>query len=166
MPTLGRQVHLPWDDLDEHVCFGCAVSNKDGLRLMFYETDAGGLATTWTSDQRFQNYPGMIHGGVGVTLLDELLGQVVFRETKYLSVSVTAKVDWVRPMTLGDSLTGWARVTGIVNMMQVAEAYLFDSKGRVLMTMSGTYYTPTQKQFLKMTGMASVPKKAESWFVC
>ena len=55
-------------------CYGCGLANAYGLRLRFERVDDT-IQTEFTSDERHQGYPGLLHGGILYSLLDETMGQ-------------------------------------------------------------------------------------------
>lgn len=66
-------------DSDEHKlqpnsrhCFVCGLGNHDGLRLRFYETGPGEVSAEYTVPEKFEGYPGLVHGGIVTAMLDEV----------------------------------------------------------------------------------------------
>jgi uncharacterized protein (TIGR00369 family) len=57
-------------------CFVCGVENDFGLRLNFFETNSGEVVVDTVIPDRFQGYPGVVHGGIVASLVDEVLGRV------------------------------------------------------------------------------------------
>ena len=57
-------------------CFVCGVNNKVGLKLRFYQTGPGEITVEHTVPETYQGYPGIVHGGVTASMLDEVLGRV------------------------------------------------------------------------------------------
>lgn len=57
-------------------CFVCGVENDFGLKLEFFETEPGEITVDYTVPDHFQGYPGVVHGGVVASLVDEVLGRV------------------------------------------------------------------------------------------
>lgn len=56
-------------------CFACGVSNPYGLNLRFYENGPGEVVAEYTVPERFQGYPGVVHGGIVAAMLDEVCGR-------------------------------------------------------------------------------------------
>jgi acyl-coenzyme A thioesterase PaaI-like protein len=56
-------------------CFVCGLENPIGLHLHIYEVQPGIVETTYIAPDHFQGYPGVLHGGIVATLLDELSGR-------------------------------------------------------------------------------------------
>ncbi len=59
------------------MCFGCGDDNRIGLKLKF-DWDGDFLTTTFTPQDVHQGYPGVCHGGIVATVLDEVMAQVLF----------------------------------------------------------------------------------------
>ncbi|MGH2486393.1 MAG: PaaI family thioesterase, partial [Ktedonobacterales bacterium] len=53
-------------------CFACGQRNDIGLRLVF-RREGEVIVTEYTPDARYQGFPGVAHGGVIATLLDETM---------------------------------------------------------------------------------------------
>ena len=58
-------------------CFGCGVENNHGLGLAFYEVGPGRVECETVVAEHFQGYPGVVHGGIVATMLDEIVGRVL-----------------------------------------------------------------------------------------
>ncbi len=56
-------------------CFVCGLENPNGLQLRFYETGPGEVTADYTVPDRFQGYPGVVHGGIVTAMLDEVTGR-------------------------------------------------------------------------------------------
>lgn len=53
-------------------CFVCGMENAHGLRLSFYQDDDGQVIAETVVPERFQGYPGVVHGGIVASILDEV----------------------------------------------------------------------------------------------
>lgn len=132
--------------------------------MTFWDADGFDLACTWTAADSFENYPGMLHGGVAATILDELIGQAIFHSTRHLPVSINCRITWIRPVKIGDAVTAAAKIHAKHDRFYAAGAWLYRSDGRVAAEMRGQYYTPTLKQFRRMAELDSVAARAAEWF--
>ena len=56
---------------NSRMCFICGLENPVGLHLHFYETEPGIVETMYTAPDHFQGYPGVLHGGIVASMLDE-----------------------------------------------------------------------------------------------
>jgi acyl-coenzyme A thioesterase PaaI-like protein len=70
-------------------CFACGARNDAGLRLVF-RREGEAVVTEFTTDERFQGFPGVVHGGILATLLDETLNRLAMAEGRMM---MTARLD-------------------------------------------------------------------------
>ncbi|MEX1071421.1 MAG: PaaI family thioesterase [Anaerolineales bacterium] len=57
-------------------CFACGLENPDGLKLEMYADQQGGVVCDYTIPKKFEGYPGIAHGGIVASLLDEVISRV------------------------------------------------------------------------------------------
>ena len=60
------------------MCFVCGRDNPIGLHLHFQDNGVDEVTAEFTILPEFQGYPGIAHGGVIMSILDEVGGRVVF----------------------------------------------------------------------------------------
>ena len=58
-------------------CFVCGLNNPYGLKACFYQTGEHEVTAWYTIPEQYQSYPGMAHGGIVASLLDEVVGRSV-----------------------------------------------------------------------------------------
>ncbi len=63
-------------DAPNRGCFACGIDNPIGLRLRFSYGD-GYAEAHFTPEPVHQGYPGLLHGGLVATLLDEAMAHAV-----------------------------------------------------------------------------------------
>jgi acyl-coenzyme A thioesterase PaaI-like protein len=57
------------DHMPENVCFGCGVSNKDGLHVKSYwEGDVS--VCHWQSQEKYHGWANLLNGGILATIID------------------------------------------------------------------------------------------------
>ena len=61
-------------------CFVCGLENDYGLKLSFYQADNDTVVVDYSIPDQYQGYPGVVHGGIVTTLMDEVLGRVLMAE--------------------------------------------------------------------------------------
>lgn len=97
---------------DDHWCFGCGRLNPTGLHLTFWHDEQSGTTfTDWTPEARHQGFPGIVHGGLVSTLLDEVMGWAISHQGIW---AVTGKLDvtFRKPVEIGATTRVSARITG------------------------------------------------------
>lgn len=107
---MSEQPAAPVNDVNDHNCFGCGTLNTCGLRLTMYpNADGNGVWAPFTPAPRFEGYPGMIHGGIVCTVLDEVMAWSLYREEIW-AVTGSLQVRYRRPLAVGEAL----RATGAI----------------------------------------------------
>jgi acyl-coenzyme A thioesterase PaaI-like protein len=76
-------------------CFICGLGNPLGLKMVFYEDAASGrVRADLTVPDVFRSYPGVVHGGIVATILDETSGRALMLHTGDINTFfVTAKME-------------------------------------------------------------------------
>lgn len=59
-----------------HGCFVCGENNPFGLKLKFF-LDGEKVYTEYIPTETYQGWPGILHGGITSTILDEVMSQCV-----------------------------------------------------------------------------------------
>ncbi len=87
---------------NSRMCFVCGLENESGLQARFYSEGPGKVRVDWTAPQRYQGYPGHLHGGIAAALLDEAAGRTVLDGTP-LRFFVTMKMElrYRKPVPIG-----------------------------------------------------------------
>lgn len=100
-------------------CFGCGYRNDTGLRLVFRQ-EGDEIVTEFTPDARYQGFPGVLHGGILATLLDETLSRTATRERRWMMTG-RLEVRYRRAAPLGPTLRVTARTLSSRSRMVHAE---------------------------------------------
>ena len=96
-------------DLNEGFCFGCGVNNPIGLKLKF-EREGDTIRATCTPDKYFQGWPGLLHGGLTATLLDEAMSNIAY-STGHTCLTAAITIRIRQPIPVDVPLTVTARIT-------------------------------------------------------
>lgn len=76
------------------MCFVCGRENPVGLQLTFYEDpESGQIVVPLNIPSRYQGYPGIVHGGILSTILDETTGRAINVGQDDEQFWVTAKLE-------------------------------------------------------------------------
>jgi acyl-coenzyme A thioesterase PaaI-like protein len=108
-------------------CFGCSPSHPSGLRMRFRRR-GDAVSTRLTIADAFHGAPGIAHGGIVATVLDELSCAVIFFVREQPVVTGELAVRYLHPCPVGRPLDGSARVTGEHPRYLVVEAELRDGE--------------------------------------
>jgi acyl-coenzyme A thioesterase PaaI-like protein len=79
-------------------CFVCGVENPHGLRVRFLNDGPQRVLMRITLGDVYQGYPGVVHGGILATLLDETMGRAILSGIESYDINqarfmFTAKMD-------------------------------------------------------------------------
>jgi acyl-coenzyme A thioesterase PaaI-like protein len=87
-------------------CFVCGIDNPFGLKMKFYTISPGIVETHYTAGEHHQGYPGIVHGGIIASMLDEVMGRVFMGdENPRFMVTGELKIKYRKPVPLGQVLT-------------------------------------------------------------
>ncbi|MCG8422279.1 MAG: PaaI family thioesterase [Proteobacteria bacterium] len=92
-----QAIRLIGEQMEQSNCFGCSPRNAAGLSLSMYKI-SDGLTTTFTLPTRYESYPGIIHGGIVSTVLDEVMGNVIAVHDERLCFTTTLRVKFLEPL--------------------------------------------------------------------
>ncbi len=83
-------------------CFVCGRENPIGLKVGFYCDDSR-VWTEFTPREEHQGYPGIMHGGILYTLLDETIGRTAYLHDKWV-LTARVQVRYRHPVPIGSRL--------------------------------------------------------------
>lgn len=95
------------DSSGYQACFGCGARNADGLHLVF-RTEGERIVAETTPEARFQGFPGVLHGGVLATMLDETLSRAAVFAGKWM-MTARLEIRYRRAAPVGQELRVWAQ---------------------------------------------------------
>jgi uncharacterized protein (TIGR00369 family) len=131
---------LPWTKS----CFVCGEKNPHGLHLRS-RVEGEKVVLDYTTREADLGYRHIVHGGIGMTLLDEVMtwaGILAFRK---MCVAGEMTVRLQGPISEGQEvrIEGW--VTKATSRICLTEGAVLDKEGRVLMRAEGKYVPMTEE---------------------
>lgn len=164
-PVLESIIQLPGQNTGDHTGFVNCANNQIGLNADFYNTKCGNVGLLWSRSKRGQDgYPGLLHGGISASLVDELTQCSLFVSKGVFGVTVKLSTSFLKPIRIGETVTGLAKTKYIGNDFVTIEAYLFRSDGKVAVQAEATFYLPNIDQFKSITGIKSIPNELQTCF--
>jgi uncharacterized protein (TIGR00369 family) len=118
--------------LYDQVCFACGNRNPHGLHLRFEPdrgVEGGGVLARYAPKAEDQGFPGVLHGGILVTLLDEAMAWAMWASDGALGVTAKMETRYRRPATLEDTLTVHGRVVRARGRRIEVESRVEDATG-------------------------------------
>ncbi|WP_246574525.1 PaaI family thioesterase [Streptomyces genisteinicus] len=113
-PVRHPEAPAPGELLGAHYehCFGCGGDQPHGLHLEARAQDGVRVTAEFTVKPAHQGAPGLAHGGVLATALDETLGSLSWL-LRVIAVTGKLETDFVRPVPVGTVLHLDAEVTAV-----------------------------------------------------
>ncbi|EDY50044.1 conserved hypothetical protein [Streptomyces clavuligerus] len=106
-PAPGELLGSHYDD-----CFGCGGAQAHGLHLEARAGDGVTITAEFTVQAAHQGAPGLAHGGVLATALDETLGSLNWL-LRVIAVTGRLETDFVRPVPVGTVLFLQAEIVAV-----------------------------------------------------
>jgi uncharacterized protein (TIGR00369 family) len=116
------------------MCFVCGLENEAGLQLRFYDDGERETWSDFTIAPRHQGFPGVVHGGVVASILDEVGCRVMMMGGQHDRFGMTAKLDirYRQPVPQGHALRAVGRVVKDRGRLVTATAQILVPGGAVL----------------------------------
>ncbi|HSN90704.1 MAG TPA: PaaI family thioesterase [Anaeromyxobacteraceae bacterium] len=115
-------------------CFVCGRENPGGLRTAWEsDREAGEVRATVSIPERFNGYPGVVHGGIVTALLDEAVVRTGLLDGGFDDLLVTARIEvsFRRPIPTDTPVTVVARLLQRTGARARAEAEVRLADGAV-----------------------------------
>jgi uncharacterized protein (TIGR00369 family) len=121
----------------DQICFACGDRNPHGLHMRFArdpegDAAAGAIICRYQPREADQGFPGVLHGGVVVTLLDEAMAWAMWAKSQALGVTAKMETRYRRPVPHGVELVVRAWVTRERGRRLEVEATVSQPDGTVL----------------------------------
>ena len=128
--SIWKEIAEQQDPNDVPMCFACGRDNAIGLKLEFHR-DGESVKAEFTPSEQYQGWPGVVHGGIICTMLDEVIGYAAGFQGLY---AVTAKMDvqYKKPAMVGKRLLLSARVSSVSGRSVWSEGELRDEDGTLV----------------------------------
>ncbi len=109
---------------DDHMCFVCGKQNGAGLQLEFELIGDDRIRTEFIPPKRFQGWKDVLHGGIIVTILDEVMVNCAYLR-QIMAVTTKLQITLRRPAAIGERLIFYGQIlkhgARTVNMKAWAE---------------------------------------------
>jgi uncharacterized protein (TIGR00369 family) len=119
---------------DNDKCFVCGMKNPYGLKLQFtYSPDGSMVETTFIPDEKYQGWKDMVHGGIIVTLLDEIMAKAALKKGfNVLTGEITAK--FKNPAKVNEPLVCKAEIESVEKKILYVRGSVHKKNGTAIAT--------------------------------
>ena len=126
-------------DLNEGFCFGCGENNPIGMKLKFTR-DGEILRTEYQPDKMLQGWPGLLHGGIVATLLDEVMSNAAYA-TGETCLTAEMTLRQRKPIPISETLVVTAWITR-------RRSKILETAGKICLKDGTVVAESTAKQFI------------------
>ena len=127
-------------------CFVCGRENPVSLKLEFFVNDDGDVISEFEIHENYAGYPGMVHGGNIVAILDEIAGRAVTTDNPdRFMVTSELKVKYIKPVPTNTALDAIGKQVKKRGRMAVGQSEIRDLDGRVLASCEAFFVDVTER---------------------
>lgn len=114
------------------MCFVCGRLNPAGLHMQFYDNGESEVISDYTVPARYQSYPGIVHGGILASMLDEVIGRVaMIGDHHHFMVSVRLQVLYRLPVPVETPLRVRGRILRMSGRLGKARGEIILPDGQI-----------------------------------
>ena len=119
----------------------CGIENSVGLKAKFYVSDKDETIALFTPRNNLQSYPGVMHGGISATILDETIGRAIMNSYGQDTFGVTLElnVKYKKPVPTDVELKVVGRITKDRGRIFEGSGELYLPDGTVAVSANGKY---------------------------
>ncbi len=94
---------------EDQPCFGCSPNHPYGFHLKL-ERDGDGVKTRFTPHDRYQGPPGVMHGGLVMTLADEVAAWAILAKVGKFGFTTSFEGKFRAPVRINTEALGFGRI--------------------------------------------------------
>ncbi len=102
------------EDKNNH-CFACGRDNPHGLRIKGFMVEENWIYCDLSLNDDYTGFPGIIHGGIQSTILDEVMAWAIFVFEKSMGITIDMQMKFIKPLGVCDKFRAKAKIKGKIN---------------------------------------------------
>ena len=134
---------------DDQPCFGCSPSNPVGMQLQFTRDGDDAVVSTFLAKPGWEGAPGVIHGGLQATLVDEVGAWTVIATTGNFGFTTSMQLRYVRPARHDQPVHARGQLLNRTESTAKVRVRLTQDD-KVLLSATVSYLMPTEAQAAKI----------------
>jgi len=127
-------------------CFGCGKDNARGLHLELFR-EGKRVSTGCRLPLHFAGYPGVAHGGVLATLLDEVMTWAAVEAAGRWCLTGELQVRFLRPAPVQTLLRAWGEPVERRKGFLLCRGQVEDEGGAILVRGEGKFFPGSPEAF-------------------
>ncbi|HAF70828.1 TPA: PaaI family thioesterase [Candidatus Acetothermia bacterium] len=134
-------------------CFVCGNRKENPLALgLSFVLEDGMVRAPFTPQREHAGYPGIVHGGIITSLLDEASIWAASAAAQAFCVTHSLKVKFLRPARVGEPLTVLAQMEGRQGRLLLVRARVETGEGQVLAQSQGSFLPRFRREWIRLVG--------------
>lgn len=120
-------------------CFACGIENPIGLKLRFYQTADDEVTADYVAPEEYEGYPGILHGGVTATILDEAVGRAFMGTdpvTSQFMYTAELTIRYKQKVPIGKPLKVIGKQVKRMRWTRESKAFIYSEDGTLLVEAS------------------------------
>jgi len=117
-----------FEELTGFRCFGCSSGNPLTLGLIAVP-QGHQVVTTFKPTENHTGFPGMLHGGIQFTLLDDTAFWALLLHTKSMALTNSSSVKYLKPLFVNEIVSCRAEIISQEGKKVTAKSILLNTKG-------------------------------------
>ncbi|MCK5070401.1 MAG: PaaI family thioesterase [Desulfocapsa sp.] len=144
-----EEIQNPFPDNN---CFFCGCNNQKGLKLKFYWDKSRNEAyAEYLPAKHFVGQGKILHGGIQMGLLDEIMGWTSYAVTQEMAVTTGLNINFLQPVyTCGEAITITCHVTSQKGAKVFMQASLSNSNAEICTIAKGTFHRLPDHKYKKL----------------
>ncbi|MBC8312727.1 MAG: PaaI family thioesterase [Candidatus Cloacimonetes bacterium] len=134
-------------EIKDNFCFACSPKNPIGLKLQFSYSD-GSAITSWTPKKEFQGFPGILHGGIIATILDEVMAYAIIPKKVY-APTVEMSIRFQKKIPIGQELFAKGWIENEQKNIIFVKGEIRNKNGEILANANGKYFVIEELKSIK-----------------
>lgn len=126
-------------------CFGCAQDHLKGLRLALRESE-GKVSAEIRLGVEYESFPGVIHGGIVATILDEVMARACLQARGFPAMTAGMRLRYVQVMKPNEPYVAQGEVLSSDGNLVRAHGTLQTAGGTLVAAADATFYLWTSEQ--------------------
>lgn len=130
------------------MCFVCGRENPIGLHMHFYTDTDGCVYADYLPRDEHQSYPGVMHGGLITSMLDEIIGRTAIAMNLWC-MTAELKVRFKKPVPIGTMLKLKGEITKSTGRLLEGRGEIRLPDGSLAVEATATYLRIPDEQMQK-----------------
>jgi len=122
-------------------CFICGKNNPSGVHADFYDLECEKIACVFTARSIHEGHPGILHGGIICSILDETAGRsMTVVRPEIGAFTVQLDTTYKKPVPSNTRLVALGWVEEVREKVYISKAQIYLEDGSVAAEAKGVYY--------------------------